>query len=178
MDLSCPSVHSAICHSIRLLIICPSYMLFVLNFKVFMKNLIAIFEAKKKKDFPLPLFLTGIAAGFPSPADDYIEKQLDLNDLVIQHPTATFFVRVEGESMRDAAIFSGDILVVDRSLEAVSGKIVVAILNGEFTVKRIHIGPQGITLLPENDSFQAIQVSSQCDFQVWGVVTYVIHKAR
>lgn len=130
------------------------------------------------KHCPLPLFLTGIAAGFPSPADDYIEKQLDLNDLIIKHPNATFFVRVEGDSMRDAGIFSGDILAVDRSLEAVSGKIIVAVLDGEFTVKRIHIGPRGITLLPENASFPAIKVTAESDFQVWGVVTYVIHKAR
>lgn len=142
-----------------------------------MKNLNA-YLATKATSCPLPLFFTHISAGFPSPADDYIEKKLDLNDLVIQHPTATFFVRVEGESMCGAGIVSGDILVVDRSLQPTNGKIVVAVLDGEFTVKRIAISPKGITLLPENGSYPAIEVGSQSDFQVWGVVTYVIHKAR
>jgi DNA polymerase V len=130
---------------------------------------------RRQKCF-LPIFLTGVSAGFPSPAEDYIEKQLDLNDLVIQHPSATFFVRVVGDSMRDAGIFSGDILAVDRSLEPSSGKIVVALLNGEFTVKRLHIDAREVTLLPENEAFPAIVVTPDSDFQVWGVVTYVIHK--
>ena len=152
-------------------------MMYPLKSEGLMKNL-NYYAAWKANLCPLPLFFTRIAAGFPSPADDYIEKKLDLNDLVIQHPTATFFVRVEGESMCGAGISSGDILVVDRSVEAVSGKIVVAILDGEFTVKRIHLGPRGITLLPENASYPAIEVPPQSDFQVWGVVTYVIHKAK
>lgn len=143
-----------------------------------MRNVVEISAAIVKSPCSLPFFLTGIAAGFPSPADDYLEKQLDLNDLVIKHPHATFFVRVEGDSMRDAGIFSGDILAVDRAVEATSGKIIVAILDGEFTVKRLHIGPRGVTLLPENASFPSIKVMPESDFQVWGVVTYVIHKAH
>src|SRR4029079_15859199 len=96
----------------------------------------------------LPLFLSRIAAGFPSPADDYLEKRLDLNDLVIKPPAATFFVCVEGDSMRDAGILSGDILVVDRSIEPSHGKIVVAVLNGEFTVKRLHADSVRVALKP------------------------------
>lgn len=126
----------------------------------------------------LPVFLAGVSAGFPSPADDYVEKRLDLNELMVKHPEATFFVRVEGESMKDAGIRSGDILVVDRSLEAGHGKIVVAVVNGEFTVKRIHVGPKGVMLLPENAAFEPIQVGTETDFQVWGVVTYVLHKPQ
>lgn len=125
----------------------------------------------------LPLFLSRIPAGFPSPADDYIEEDLDLNELVVKHPTATFFVRVEGESMRDAAISPGDILVVDRSLEAKTGKIIIARLDGEFTVKRLQIKGSRITLQSENALYPAIEVDAGSDFQVWGVVTYVIHKA-
>lgn len=126
---------------------------------------------------PLPFFISSIPAGFPSPADDYIEKQLDLNELVIQHPHATFYVRVTGDSMRGAGIQSGDILVVDRSLEPVHGKIVVALLDGEFTVKRIHKTAQGVTLLAANPAYPSIPISTDTDFQVWGVVTYVIHQA-
>lgn len=127
---------------------------------------------------PIPAFLSGVQAGFPSPADDYIEDQLDLNELIIQRPAATFFVRVEGESMRDANIYSGDILVVDRSVEPTSGKIVVAVINGEFTVKRFIINKQGTYLVPENPKYPSFKIGPDSEFRVWGVVTYVIHKTR
>ena len=148
-----------------------------------MKNkqqpIVSIFKASLgSTPLAVPAFLSGIQAGFPSPADDYVEKQLDLNELIVKNQPATFFVRVEGDSMRDAGIRSGDILVVDRSLTPVSGKIVVAIMNGEFTVKRIEMSVKGITLLPENSSYPAIEVPPESDFQVWGVVTYIIHKAQ
>jgi DNA polymerase V len=123
----------------------------------------------------IPLFLSTVRAGFPSPAEDYIEKKLDLNELVVQHPVATFFVRVEGRSMEEAGIHSGDILVVDRSLEAVNGKIVVAMLGGDFTVKRLRVDSQGVFLMPENPSFSPIKVEEEC--AIWGVVSYIIHKA-
>ncbi len=126
---------------------------------------------------PLPEYLS-VQAGFPSPAEDHIERSLDLNELIVKHPAATFFVRVEGDSMRDAQIQSGDILVVDRSLEPVNGKIVVAIVNGEFTVKRLKIDQHGILLIPENAEYPVLRIHSGSDFQVWGVVTYVIHKCR
>ena len=126
----------------------------------------------------IPAFLSPIQAGFPSPADDYIENRLDINELVIQHPAATFFVKVEGESMQDANIHSGDILVVDNSIEAISGKIIVAILNGEFTVKRFIKNAAGSFLVPENKNFPTIKIEPENDFQAWGVVTFVIHKIR
>ncbi len=125
-----------------------------------------------------PAFLSGVQAGFPSPADDYIENRLNINDLVIDHPASTFFVRVEGESMKDANIQSGDILVVDRSIEAANGKIVIAIINGEFTVKRFQKNSSGTFLIPENPKFPTIKIEEDTDFQVWGIVTFVIHKAR
>lgn len=123
-----------------------------------------------------PEYTSAISAGFPSPADDYIEKNLDLNEMMVSHPAATFYVRVEGESMKDAGINSGDLLVVDRAVEAADGKIVVAILNGEFTVKRIWIRGTHVRLLPENPLYSPIDIDQESDFQVWGVVTYVIHK--
>lgn len=141
-------------------------------------QLVEIHQAYVGNPLPLPSFDESVAAGFPSPAGDYVEKQLDLNDLIVKHPAATFFVRVEGESMKGAGISSGDILAVDRSLEPANGKIVVAVLNGEFTVKRIQITQNGVFLVPENPAFPPISVSEATDFQVWGVVTYVIHKAR
>ncbi|MGA8163563.1 MAG: translesion error-prone DNA polymerase V autoproteolytic subunit [Waddliaceae bacterium] len=130
------------------------------------------------EDRAIPAFLSRVQAGFPSPAEDYMENRLDLNDLVIQHPAATFFVRVEGESMADANIHSGDILVVDRALEASNGKIVVAVINGEFTVKRFTINSGGAYLVPENPRYPTLKIEPDSDFHVWGVVTYVIHKAR
>lgn len=126
----------------------------------------------------LPLFLENISAGFPSPAQDYVENRLDLNELIIKHPNSTFFVRVQGDSMCGAGIFSGDLLVVDRSLEASNGKIIVAIVNGEFTVKRLVIEAQRVQLVPANSAYPAIPVHSDLDFQVWGVVTYVIHRPQ
>lgn len=120
-------------------------------------------------------FLPSVSAGFPSPAEDYVEKNLDLNELLIAHPAATFFVRVEGESMAGAQIHTGDILVVDRALSPANGSIVIAVLNGEFTVKRVQIKGKRLFLVPENPAFTPIEVVKEADFQVWGVVTYVIH---
>jgi DNA polymerase V len=118
-----------------------------------------------------------IQAGFPSPAEGYLTDSLNLHDLVVKNPPATFFVRVVGDSMKDAGIASGDILVVDRSLEPRSGKIVVAILDGEFTVKKIHLDPSGaITLMAANPAYAPIKITRGSEFQVWGVVSYVIHK--
>lgn len=136
------------------------------------------YKAAEITQQPLPLFLEGISAGFPSPSDDYIEKYLDLNELVVKHPSATFFVRVEGNSMEGAGIFSGDILVVDRSIAPAHGQIIVALLNGEFTVKRLLINGNEVRLAPENGSYKTIKVKPESQFQVWGVVTYVIHKAQ
>ena len=116
-----------------------------------------------------------ISAGFPSPAEDYIDNHLDLNEYLIKHPSATFFVRVEGDSMIKAGIHHGDILIVDRSLEPAHKKIIVAVINGELTVKRIHRTHDTLFLVPENDHFERIGITEEMDFQVWGVVTHVIH---
>ncbi len=126
----------------------------------------------------LSFYESGLPAGFPSPADDYLERQLDLHELLVEHPEATFFVRIEGDSMIGAGMHSGDILVVDRSLTASDGKIIVALLGGEFTVKRLQKRGQKICLAAENPRYRPLEVTEDSDFQVWGVVTYVIHRAR
>ncbi len=126
----------------------------------------------------LPFFESGLPAGFPSPADDYFGRQLDLHELLVEHPEATFFVRVEGDSMVGAAMQSGDILIVDRSLTPADGKIVVALLDGEFTVKRLCMKGQKIYLAAENPRYPPLEVTEESDFQVWGIVTYVIHRTR
>lgn len=126
----------------------------------------------------IPLFNSLVSAGFPSPATDYIELELDFNSLLVTRPSSTFCVRVLGDSMRDANILSGDILVVDKALNAKSGTIVVAILNREFVVKRLVVEGMKYMLVPENSSFKTIYINSDDDFEIWGIVTYVIHKAQ
>ncbi len=129
-----------------------------------------------QKNCPRPLYVGRVSAGFPSPADDYIEGQLDLNQHLIRHPAATFFVRVDGDSMIDAGIHPGDILIVDRALEPKDKNVVIANINGELTVKRIRIKYKKLLLMPENEKYPPIPIPADMDFQVWGVVTYVIHE--
>jgi DNA polymerase V len=123
----------------------------------------------------LPLFGSKIRAGFPSPADDHLEATIDLNQHYVRHPAATFFVRVQGTSMIGAGIHSGDMLVVDRSLEAKSGSIVIAVVNGEMTLKRLLLSGDEVWLLPENPEFQPLQILDGMELQLWGVVAHVIH---
>lgn len=134
-----------------------------------------ILPAGQLTKLDIPLFNGKVSAGFPSPADDYIEKTLDLNDLLIQKPAATFFVRAEGESMLGAGIHPNDILVVDRSLEPVIGKIVICALNGELTVKRLKSIGKEIVLGAENPAYADIIVQEYIELVIWGVVTNVIH---
>ena len=117
-----------------------------------------------------------VTAGFPTPAGDYLETPLDLNELLIQHPAATFFVRVSGDSMVGVGIHDGDLLVVDRSLEPISGKIVIAIVNGELTVKQLLCRNNQISLLAANEQYAAIDIKDGSEFEIWGVVVHVIHK--
>ena len=140
-----------------------------------MTRVVEIFKADTATKQPLPLYLSRIKAGFPSPADDYLDKKLDLNEHLIKHPAATFFVKVKGDSMIGAGINSGDILIVDRSLEPKDKKVVVAIVNGEFTVKRISKKGNKLLLLAENDKYAPIEIKEGMDFEIWGVVVHVIH---
>jgi DNA polymerase V len=127
---------------------------------------------------PLPLVSAKVCAGFPSPADDHIEGEFDLQELLIKNPPATFLVRVAGESMRDAHICPGDLLVVDRSKEARDGSIIVACLDGEFTVKRLRKKGRRVWLQSENGEFPSIEIKPEQEFQVWGVVTARISQLK
>lgn len=135
----------------------------------------SVMKFVENKGFQFPLYGSKVPAGFPSPADDYIEKQLDLNEHLIKHPSATFFVRVSGNSMINAGIHENDILVVDRSITPVTGKIVVAAIDGQLTVKRLHKTNEKLFLMPENQEFEPIEVREGSEVYIWGVVTNVIH---
>ena len=136
-----------------------------------------IFTFRHKSHEHFPFFTGSVKAGFPSQADDYIEKPLDFNEYLVRHPAATFCVKVSGDSMINAGIFPNDILVVDRALNAVNNSIVIAVVNAEFTVKRIQFNNGKISLLPENPAYNPIYIDNE-NFEVWGVVTYVIHKPK
>lgn len=123
----------------------------------------------------LPLFNCPISAGFPSPADDYVDKKLDLNELLIRNRQATFFLRVKGDSMIGAGIQNGAILIVDRSIQAQDKKIVVAVLDGELLVKRFLRSKGKITLAAENPNYPSIEITPDSAFEIWGVVTNAIH---
>ena len=134
-----------------------------------------IFYGKVSSALRAPLFETRIQAGFPSPTDEFSEGTLDLNDYLILHKAETFFVRVTGDSMKGVGIFPEDLLIVDRALTPVSGKIVIAVLNGEMTVKRLKKENDQIFLCSENDQYPDILISEEDDFSIWAVVTNVIH---
>ncbi len=126
----------------------------------------------------IPFYQSLVSAGFPSPAEDYEDFELSLDKYVIKNPSATFYVRVKGDSMQDARIYDGDILVVDKAETPRSGDVVVALINGDFTVKR-WVNKNGIHwLIPENPLYQAIKIDEFSDFKVWGVVTYTLHKQK
>jgi DNA polymerase V len=122
------------------------------------------------------LCLVPVSAGYPSPADDYLDGSLDLNQHLIKHPTATFFVRVAGESMREAGIHSGDVLIVDRALAPGDGSVIIAIVNGELTVKRLAKCHGKLLLMPENHQYPPLAITETTAFEVWGVLTYAIHR--
>lgn len=124
---------------------------------------------------PCPYFLSAVPAGFPSPADSYIERTLDLNTYLVKHPAATFFLRVQGESMTGAGIHDGDLLIVDRSLEPRDCAVVIACIDGDLTVKRLKKRGKNVALLPENPDFEPITLSGDTSLEIWGVVTSVIH---
>jgi len=129
------------------------------------------FSTKRRQ----PIFIATVPAGFPSPAADYEEGKLDLNRHLIKNPAATFFVRVTGDSMLKAGIHGGDLLIVDRSIEPRDKSVVIAVVNGELTVKRIRIRRNKVTLVAENDAYRSQEIDEKMEFEVWGVVTNVIH---
>ena len=119
--------------------------------------------------------MSKVAAGFPSPAEDYVEGSLDLNTYLVKHPAATFFVRVTGDSMIGAGIHPDDLLIVDRSLEPADKKVVIAVVEGDITVKRFRRRGGRVFLEPENDAYAPLEVTDGMAFEVWGVVTSVVH---
>ncbi|WP_339940360.1 translesion error-prone DNA polymerase V autoproteolytic subunit [Undibacterium luofuense] len=123
-----------------------------------------------------PFYLCKVPAGFPSPANDYMEDELDLNVFLVQHKSATFFFRVQGDSMREAGILDGDIVAVDRSLEPQHGLIVIAVVNGECTIKRLHKSRSGIELRAENPNYPPIAIAADTQLEVWGVVCGVVRR--
>ena len=123
-----------------------------------------------------PFFDTGISAGFPSPADDFKQERLSLDDMLVKNKLATFYARVSGQSMIDAGLNDNDLLVIDRSLEPENNKIAVCFLDGEFTVKRLRVEKDGVWLQPENAKYKPIKITEENEFIIWGIVTNVIKK--
>ena len=132
-------------------------------------------DTQSRMDLP---FAKHISAGFPSPAEDYMDLSLDLNKELIKNPNATFYGRVRGNSMQNIGITDGDVLVIDRSLDPVNDAVAVCFIDGEFTVKRVHIEKGKCYLLPENSDYDPIPIGEDNDFIIWGIVTYVIKKMK
>lgn len=137
---------------------------------------LSILGALSESSIEIPFASTGVSAGFPSPAEDYLDGMLDLNKHLIKHPASTFFARVDGESMKNASINDGDLLVIDKSIEPYDGCIAVCYIDGDFTLKRVDLTDGKIVLMPENEAYKPIEVKPDDEFAVWGVVRYVIKK--
>lgn len=130
---------------------------------------------KGSKQFTQHQVKTANATGFGAAADDYAERGIDLNEQLVKNKPATFFFRMKGDAMKEAGVFDGDILIVDRSVKLVNGKIIVAVLNGELLVRRFHKNFSSAFLIPENNRYKTINLAEFSDFVMWGVVTYTIH---
>ncbi|UYU61055.1 translesion error-prone DNA polymerase V autoproteolytic subunit [Bacteroides thetaiotaomicron] len=143
-----------------------------------MNKQIEIHKIDISSSLPLQFADEGIKAGFPSPAQDYMEQAIDLNKELIRHPVSTFYGRVTGDSMRDEGIEEGDILVIDKSLELMDDDLAVCFIDGEFTVKRVRLEPEAIWLVPSNPDYPLIKVTKENDFMIWGIVTFTIKKNR
>ncbi len=137
---------------------------------------IDLFNIIKKKQINTPVFLDKVSAGFPSPATDYMENKLDLNEYLIRHPAATFIVKASGSSMVNADIYSGDLLIVDRSVTPKSNNIVIASIFGDLTVKKLKKKEKSFFLISANDEYPSIEVKEEMECFIWGVVTYIIHE--
>lgn len=147
-----------------------------MQLKLIQKNKqLEFYSAETATELKLPL-ADGISAGFPSPAEEYMELSLDFNKDMIPHPASTFYAKVKGNSMKDAGINNGDILVIDKSLEPSNGKKAVCYIDGEFTLKTIQIKKDEIWLIPANPEYKQIRVTKENEFTIWGIVTFVIHK--
>ena len=141
------------------------------------KNL-DLFKSIKKKQILTPIFIDSVSAGFPSPATDYMENKLDLNEYLIKNPAATFIVKAKGPSMIDAGILSGDLLIIDRSINPKSNNIVIASIFGDLTVKKLKKKEKSLFLLSANSDYPSIEVKEEMECFIWGVVTYIIHESN
>lgn len=139
---------------------------------------ISLHSIKQETHAEIPMAVETIHAGFPSPAQDYIEDGIDLNKELVHHPASTFYARVAGYSMKDAGINPGDILVVDKLLEPKDGDIAVCFIDGEYTLKYIKFSKDSVWLVPANEDYKPIQITEDNDFIIWGIVTYTIQKRR
>jgi DNA polymerase V len=137
-------------------------------------NPLEIFRISTNTSFCTTLVETGISAGFPSPADDFLDASIDLNKALIKNKDATFYGRVKGDSMIGAGIHDGDLLIIDKSIESKNDKIAVCFIDGDFTVKRIQITKDIIWLIAENKNYPPIKVNQDNDFLIWGIVTHVV----
>ena len=137
---------------------------------------LTFFHPDQEQQKSLYLAQEGISAGFPSPADEFKELRISIDQEVVRNEEATFYARVSGESMQGAGLDDGDLLVIDRSLEPQHNKIAVCFIDGEFTVKRLKVGPKGIFLMPENPKYQPIEVTEENELIIWGIVTYVLKR--
>ena len=134
------------------------------------------YTADTETAIEIPMSNSFVEAGYPSPSEDFIELKLDLNKHLIKHPSATFYVRVKGNSMENANIFNGDLLIVDKALEAENNSIAICVIDGDFTVKRLKKSGDELFLIPENPNYKPIKITDANNFQVWGIVSFVIHK--
>ena len=141
------------------------------------KNILSIINIEADKKTNTPMFLDSVSAGFPSPATDYMENKLDLNEYLVKHPAATFIVKANGPSMIEAGILSGDLLIVDRSITPNNENIVIASIFGDLTVKKLRKKGSLLFLVSANNEYSSIEVKEEMECFIWGVVTYVIHKA-
>lgn len=137
---------------------------------------LTFYTADTTTELPVPLAAGAVHAGFPSPAEDYTDDVIDLNKELVRNPNSTFYARVKGMSMQDAGIVEGDLLVIDKSLPPVNGKIAVCYIDGSFTLKRLRVQKSRVWLIPENEAYQPIEITEENDFMIWGMVSYVIKK--
>ncbi|KAA5541969.1 LexA family protein [Adhaeribacter rhizoryzae] len=141
-------------------------------------NHVTIILSDPAAEKQFPLFVNLVRAGFPSPAEDYSEERISLTQYLNGNPTATFYVRVEGDSMEDFGLFEGDLLVIDRSLEVRSGDIILANIDNEFTVKKLEISGDGVRLVAGNKKYKSIQITTNLEMLVWGVVRGLARRFR
>lgn len=142
--------------------------------KLHTSKIIDIYSAMTETELELPYVNEGISAGFPSPALDFVNLTIDLNKHLIKHPSATFYGRVKGQSLKNAGIHDGDLIIIDRSIEPTNGKIVVCYIDGEFTAKRIKRTKNELLLMPENEDYKPIKIEEENNLIIWGIVTHVI----